>query len=143
MPRHTILVADDEESDVLLIQLALKRAGLPTSVVVARSGREAVGLLAGMPPAGQSNSTTRPELLLLDLKMPYMDGFEVLSWLATREDLKDLPVIVFTSSADDADRQRACRLGAREYLVKPNALDQLVRLLVEVHGRYLDPPPRV
>jgi len=78
-----------------------------------------------------------PALLLLDLKMPRMDGFEVLAWLATRLDFKDLPVVVLSSSSDDSDIQKARQLGAREYFIKPHALSDLVTMLKSLQSRHL------
>ncbi|HWH70972.1 MAG TPA: response regulator [Candidatus Sulfotelmatobacter sp.] len=124
-----ILVAEDEETDVLLLQIALKKAGLATELIVARDGQEAVDYL--------SSAAVPPGLLLLDLKMPRLNGFDVLAWLETRPELKSLPVVVLSSSSLDTDTHKALAMGAREYLVKPHGLQALVQLLQDVHARYL------
>jgi CheY-like chemotaxis protein len=78
---------------------------------------------------------------LLDLKMPRVSGFDVLAWLTTRPDLKDLPVLVLSSSSLDSDMHQARAMGARDYLVKPHSIQELVKMLEDIHARYLARPP--
>ena len=132
-----ILAAEDEETDALLLKIAFKEAGLPNALVLARDGQEAVDYLSGRPPYADRSLHPLPGLLLLDLKMPRMTGFEVLEWLATRPDLKDLPVVVLSSSADQLDIARALRTGARDCREKPHDYRQLTHLLQEVCARWL------
>jgi CheY-like chemotaxis protein len=127
-----VLVAEDDESDVFLLRLAFQRAGLSTQLIIARDGQEVVDYLSPGSP-----DRLLPGLLLLDLKMPRMGGFEVLAWLGAQAALKDLPVLVFSSSSQEADVQKACALGAREYLVKPQEFGDLIRLVQDVHHKYL------
>lgn len=134
---RSILVADDEEGDIMLLQLALRKAGVKSDLLVARDGREAVDYLAGSQLPGRNHVPARPGLFLLDLKMPCMSGFDVLEWLASRPEFKDLPVVVLSSSSNEEDIQKARQMGAREYLVKPSGLQALTRLVQDVHARYL------
>jgi CheY-like chemotaxis protein len=115
-----LLIAEDEASDRMIWELALERAALPNPVVIVRDGQEAVDYLA---------SHAHPCMLLLDLKMPRMDGFDVLAWLAARKDFGKLPVIIFSSSPDNNDIQKARELGAWDYFVKPHQLSELVRIV--------------
>jgi CheY-like chemotaxis protein len=132
-----ILVAEDEETDVALLRLAFEKAGLVADLVVAHDGQEVVDYFSST--AEPDGSPRRlPGLVLLDLKMPRMGGLEVLAWLHSQPRLKDLPVLIFTSSSHELDSQRALDMGAREYLVKPHALHDLVKLLRELHARYFD-----
>ncbi len=140
MPRSpTVLVADDEESAILLLQTALEETGLAMELVIARDGQEAVAYLSALGPKDGAPARPHPSLLLLDLKMPRMDGFAVLTWLRTRPEFKDLPVILFSSSNHDADMEKARQLGAREYRVKPVGFTALIQLLRDIHARYLTP----
>lgn len=131
-----ILVAEDEETDVLLLRLAFKKAGLATELIVAQDGREVVEYLE---PDPQVDGAGRPlpGVLLLDLKMPRMGGFEVLDWLRGQPRLKELPVLIFSSSNHELDVEKALEMGAREYLVKPHSIQDLVTLLRDVHDRYI------
>ena len=128
-----ILVAEDEETDVLLLRIAFKRARLPVDLVVARDGQEAVDYLARPP---DQSAPSFPGLLVLDLKMPRMGGFEVLEWLGSQSSFKDLPVVVLSSSAQESDIRKAHDLGARDYLVKPHDVDDLAGILRDLHAKY-------
>jgi CheY-like chemotaxis protein len=132
-----ILAAEDEETDRFILNLAFERAKLPHPVVTVRSGRECVDYLSGVGSFVDRPLHSLPALLLLDLKMPGMHGFEVLEWLATRPEFKDLPVVVLSSSSDASDIQKALQLGARDYIVKPHSLDELVKVLQQLHERWL------
>jgi CheY-like chemotaxis protein len=131
-----ILAAEDEETDRFILNLAFARAKLPHPVVTVRSGRECVDYLSGVGSLVDRPLHSLPTLLLLDLKMPGMHGFEVLEWLATRPQFKDLPVVVLSSSSDASDIQKALQLGARDYIVKPHSLDELVKVLQRLHERW-------
>ncbi len=133
-----ILLAEDEESDILILQHALKRAECPNELLVARDGQEAVDQLAQM---GSRPGGVLPGLVILDLKMPRMDGFEVLAWITAHGGLGDVPVIVLTSSTDQADMRKALQLGARGFYVKPDSLQGLVELLRRIQARWLGAAP--
>jgi CheY-like chemotaxis protein len=132
-----ILAADDEETDRFILKLAFDNAKLSHSLVTVRDGKEAVDYLSGHAPFTDRAIHPLPALLLLDLKMPRLDGFEVLAWLATRPDFKDLPVVVLSSSSDDSDIKRARQLGARDYFIKPHTLSELVKILHGLQSRWL------
>ena len=136
--RRAILVAEDDENDVFLLRRALDRAGLSLELIVTHDGQEAVEFLS-------SNELSTPALappfelglFLLDVKMPRLNGFDVLGWLSSRPRFKDLPVVVLSSSAHEADIERARKLGARDYRVKPTDFINLVELVRELHTRWL------
>lgn len=136
-----ILLADDEETDVLLLQIALKKAAVPADLIVARDGQEVVEYLEK---DDRPNGATQPfpGLLLLDLKMPRMGGFEVLEWLGSHGCFKDLPVVILSSSTHESDIRRAREMGARDYLVKPHDMQDLVGMLKGLHSKYLSQPPQ-
>ena len=114
-----VLLADDREDDVILVREGFAHAGLTNPIHVVRDGEEAIQYLGGMGKYADRQEFPIPDLLLLDLKMPKIDGFEVLSWLRSQPVIDTLRVIVLTSSADIDDVDRAYRLGANSFLVKP------------------------
>jgi len=115
--RH-ILLADDNNNDVELTLAALRANRLANEVVVARDGAEALDYLMRR---GQfaGRAAGHPALLLLDLKMPKVDGLEVLRHVKSDPDLKTIPVVVLTSSREERDLVRSYNLGVNAYVVKP------------------------
>ena len=124
-----ILLVEDDDNDVVLIQHAFKKAGLKESLKVVRSGEQAIEYLSGEGDYADRDRFPLPFLLLLDLKMPGTNGFEVLQWVRAEPDLKRLLVVVLTSSNLQADVDRAYELGANSYLVKPVELAQMVHMV--------------
>jgi CheY-like chemotaxis protein len=114
-----ILLADDTPNDVLLIKRAFEKAGMLNPVQVVRDGEEVVAYLSGDGQFSNRVEYPLPSLLLLDLKMPRMDGFEVLRWIRHQPSLRALRTVVLTSSEDIYDINRAYELGANSFLVKP------------------------
>src|SRR6266481_1426805 len=112
--RH-VLVADDDENDVLLLRRAFQKAGLSHTIVHVKDGEEVINYLAAV----GANAKPSPNLLLLDLNMPRLDGFDVLEWLRNRPERLPVPVVVLSSSVLPKDKEKAETLGAHEYLVKP------------------------
>jgi CheY-like chemotaxis protein len=124
-----ILLADDDPNDVLLIQRAFQKAGLHNALRTVDDGDAAIKYLSGKGVYADRDKYPLPFLLLLDLKMPGTDGFEVLEWLRNEPQLKRLLVVVLTSSNLQADVDRAYELGANSYLVKPVSFDEMVHLI--------------
>lgn len=132
-----VLAAEDEESDALLLQLAAEKAGLAHPLVIVGDGQEVVEYLAGQPPYDDRSLHPLPALLLLDLKMPRMSGFDVLEWLAARAAFRDLPAVVFSSSSYESDVLKAKQLGALDYFVKPHSRADYVKILQHLNSRWL------
>jgi CheY-like chemotaxis protein len=124
-----ILLVEDDENDVVLIQCAFQKAGLNPTLKTVRNGAEAIEYLSGEGRYADREQFPMPFLLLLDLRMPGTDGFEVLRWVRAAAELKRLLVVVLTSSNLQADVDRAYELGANSYLVKPVEFDQMVNLV--------------
>ena len=118
MREKTILLVEDNPKDEALTLRALKRQTIQNSVVVARDGVEALEYLLG-----GSNETKAmaalPELVLLDLKLPKLDGLEVLRRIRSSERTRLLPVVILTSSAEERDILEGYRLGTNSYVRKP------------------------
>jgi CheY-like chemotaxis protein len=135
-----ILAAEDEESDALILRTAFENAQISNRLVIARDGQEAVDYLAGTGRFADRWSFPLPVLILLDLKMPRMSGFDVLGWLGSRPDLQNIPSVVLSSSSHEADIEKARKLGAVEYFVKPFAFAELVKIVQQMQTRWLSKP---
>jgi two-component system, response regulator len=113
----TILLVEDNPADEALTLRALKKANIANTVVVARDGVEAVEYLI---PSDQDGATRKlPQLVLLDLKLPKLDGHEVLKRIRANARTRLLPVVILTTSVEDQDRLDGYRLGANGYVRKP------------------------
>ena len=132
-----VLYAEDEESDAIILQRTFKKANLANPLVIVKDGQAAVDYLSGCAPYTNRNEHPLPALLLLDLKMPRMTGFDVLAWIGTRPELQGIPAVVLSSSSSDADIRKAQGMGARDYLVKPNDLGQYLKIVQGLHARWL------
>jgi CheY-like chemotaxis protein len=130
----TILLAEDDPDDVLITQITFRKARLANRLEVVRDGEEAIAYLKGAGRYAERNLFPFPMLLLLDLHMPKVDGFEVLEWLRTRPALSRLPVAILTSSDHDPYAGRAFELGADSYLIKPPDAGTLLALVQRLHA---------
>jgi CheY-like chemotaxis protein len=125
----TILHVEDDPNDTLLFQHACRKAGILFDLQAVSDGDQAMAYLRGANDFSDRMKHPMPQLILLDLKMPRVSGFDVLAWLRTDDLFKGLPVVVLTSSNHDADVKRAYDLGAKSYLVKPVGFEALVELV--------------
>jgi CheY-like chemotaxis protein len=124
-----ILLAEDDPNDTLLIKRAFQKAGLGEVLKSVGDGEQAINYLRGVGQYADRARFPLPFLLLLDLKMPGTNGFEVLQWIRSQLDLKRLLVVVLTSSNLQADVDRAYELGANSYLVKPVEFNEMVNMI--------------
>ena len=123
-----ILLAEDREDDILLIRKAFRAGYINNPLFVVRDGEEAIAYLEGVGKFANRAEYPLPDLLLLDLKMPKMDGFEVLKWLRQQPGLVALPVVVLTSSENIRDVKAAYQLGANSFIVKPMEFENVIEL---------------
>ncbi|MES9991005.1 MAG: response regulator [Candidatus Thiodiazotropha sp.] len=114
-----ILLVEDSRMDVELALDAFKEARLSNRVEVAYSGQQALDYLFGNDHYADRNQNPLPDLILLDLKMPGIDGFEVLKRIKGTPSIKRIPVVILTSSKEEGDRALSYDIGANSYLVKP------------------------
>jgi len=128
-----ILLIEDRDDDVLLVRKALEKAELPNPVYVVKDGEEAIAYLSGEPPYSTRSNHPLPDLILLDLKMPKVDGFEVMTWIRNQSGIRAIPLVVLTSSEDLRDVNRAYALGAISFLVKPLDFQNPVELARVLH----------
>ena len=120
-----ILVVDDEPEDTYFLRRALGAAGIPNAVIGCGNGEEAVTFLESAKFGGQ-----RPCVVFLDVKMPLMNGFELLTWIRNQDEFAGLKVVMLSSSELPEDRERSLALGANEYLVKFPPRETPVQLIV-------------
>ena len=135
MSHETILLAEDNSTDALIVHAPVRKSALLNPVQVVDDGDKAVAYLGGQGVYADRELYPPPVLLLLDLKLPRRSGLEILEWLRRQEGLKRLPVVVLTSSKENADVNRAYDLGANSYLVKPVDFDPLLEM-VKALGLY-------
>jgi CheY-like chemotaxis protein len=133
-----ILLAEDNRNDIFLMRQAFEQAAIPNPLIVVTNGRDAVDYLAGNGRYVQREKYPLPGMMLLDLKMPWMDGFDVLNWLRRQPQFRALPVVILTSSRLHSDIERSRVLGVYDYRVKPNEIAELVDLLVDIRKCWLD-----
>jgi CheY-like chemotaxis protein len=125
----SILIADDDAQDTMLVEMAVERSSLGLRLSAVRDGEEAIDYLMGRARFADRQAHPFPKLLLLDLKMPRLSGFDVLDFVRSQPGLKQLPVVIFSSSDDPKDIRRAYDAGANSYLCKPHSNDDLSALL--------------
>src|SRR6266850_4379035 len=113
-----ILLAEDREDDIVLVRRAFAKAYVLNPLQIVRDGEELVAYLKGEGKYANRAEYPLPDLLLLDLKMPRMDGFQVLEWIRQQPGLSNLRVVVLTSSENMRDVNRAYQLGANSFMVK-------------------------
>lgn len=141
-----ILVVEDNDDDVMLIRRAFHKTQLPKRVEFARDGAEAIKYLLGGPPYDDRRRYPLPELIILDLKMPRVDGFEVLRAIKGASQTRRIPVVILTSSSETADIGRSYDLGANSYLIKPVAFEKFSDVVLEIESYWLalnESPPRI
>jgi two-component system response regulator len=121
-----ILLVEDNPDDVKLTLRALKKSNILNEVVIAEDGVEALDYLFGTGKFAGRDTSVKPQLILLDLKMPRLDGLEVLHRIRADERTALLPVVILTTSNEDRDRIESYKLGANSYIRKPVDFNQFV-----------------
>jgi CheY-like chemotaxis protein len=124
-----ILLVEDREDDVMLVRRALERAQITNPLFVVRDGEAAIAYLDGVGKFANRDEYPLPDLMLLDIKMPKVDGYEVLRYIRSHATFKSLRVIVLTSSEDIYDVNKAYDLGANSFLVKPLEFENYAALM--------------
>lgn len=135
---RSILLVEDNPMDVDLTRRAFKKRQVTYPVDVARDGEEALNIFQHWP-----SGKAAPLLILLDLKLPKVDGLEVLQYLKTDSRFRTVPVVVLTTSAEDSDIRTAYQLGANSYIVKPVDFDRFMEVVdhIQTYWCSLNIPP--
>jgi CheY-like chemotaxis protein len=130
----TVLSVDDSEPDFRLIELALKDSGISVSLYRVEDGEQAIAFLGRL---GEFANAPRPDLILLDISMPKRNGFEVLQYVKSKESLRSIPVVIFTSSSNVVERQKAMAMGADQFVSKSLHLDRFIKDVQITCARHL------
>ena len=135
--RAHILLVEDNRMDVELTLDAFRQARLLNTIHVAPSGQDALDYLFGRGRYGDRGRYPLPNLILLDLKLPGIDGFEVLRQIKSTPLLKRLPVIILTSSKEEGDLALTYEIGANSYIVKPVSFDGFLGVIKQIEGYWI------
>jgi CheY-like chemotaxis protein len=139
MDHCALLHIEDEDASACLVRYALEEAQIPVNVYRVFNGEEALSFLHKQ---GQYKIARTPNLVLLDLNMPRVDGWSVLHEMQQAPSLRDIPAVVLTASRSARDKERAEKLGARRFMTKPSSFDNLVEGMKSICGDFLDAPGR-
>ena len=121
--QNSIMIAEDDSDDRLLLETALKETGLEVELVFTQNGVDLLKLLT------EKEESYYPRVILLDLNMPKKDGRESLKELKQHPTLKKIPVIIFTTTKNEAEISRCYELGANTYVVKPDSYSDLLKVV--------------
>jgi len=132
--RCPILLVEDNEDDIMITKRALEKGQIKNNLYVTRDGEEALDFLRRK---GRYREAPRPGFILLDLKMPKLDGFEVLEEIKKDRNLKSIPVVVLTTSGRDEDVEQAYDLGCNNYIVKPVSFEKFIKTVTEIKEYWL------
>lgn len=138
-----ILFVEDTMEDAMLTIRALSKSGLTNKLYHVKDGAEALNFIYCRGTFESRNISQRPKMILLDLKMPKISGMQVLETIKTDHEMKDIPIVVLTSSKEDPDIKKCYELGANSYIVKPVVSDNFFRAVQDL-GLYwmlLNQPP--
>ncbi len=128
-PQHSILLIEDDNVDVMSVRRAFEQNKVTNPLYVVGDGEEGLAFLRHEGKFTKPGSSPRPTLILLDLKMPRMSGLEMLPILKGDPDLRHIPVVVLTTSADEADIQQSFQNGVAGYLRKPVTFENFARAI--------------
>ena len=132
------MIVEDNEDDIFFVERIFKQIGARCELRFARDGIEAIEYLSGQGAFKDRAKYPMPTIILMDLKMPRRNGFEVLEWMHNQPEIKLIPTIVVTSSTLQEDVTRAYRLGANAVMNKPVDKDSLLQMLKSFHIYWTD-----
>jgi len=142
----TILLVEDNPSDIDLTRRAFERNRIGNELIVAQDGQEALDYLFGTGAHEGRDTSEQPQVILLDLKLPIVDGLEVLRRIRADDRTRRLPVVILTSSTEERDRAAGYDLGANSYIRKPVDFEQFTEAVRELGLYWLvlnEPPPKL
>jgi DNA-binding response OmpR family regulator len=136
----TVLYVEDEECDTTFMKMAFARKGMEEALRLVSNGRAAIEYLSGAGKYADRREYPVPSLVLLDLNLPQVTGFDVLRWMRNHPDFAQTPVLMFSSSTREDDRVKALELGA-EFAAKPNSGLKFGEVVERLKERWLAPVP--
>jgi CheY-like chemotaxis protein len=132
-----VLYVEDEECDRMFMEAAFRKAGMGEALRAVVDGREAMEYLGGNGAYADRSRHPMPALVLLDLNLPMVSGFDVLKWMRGRPEIAALPVMIFSSSSKEEDRVKARELGASEFVEKPSSAMRFGDVVEELRRKWL------
>lgn len=138
MSNSLILYVEDEEADIMMLQFAMQSLQITNPFRAVGNGEEALAYLRGTGPYQDRQQHPVPGLVLLDLNIPRISGMKVLEWVRQEPLFAHLPVLIYTSSDDPKDRERARQLGANDYILKPMGIDKTMSAVQQIKERWLE-----
>jgi CheY-like chemotaxis protein len=133
----TILLVEDTPSDATLIRRAFEKTKVLNPIIWTRNGQEALGYLSGLGQYGDRIKYPLPALILLDLDLPEMSGFELLQWKRSQPNIRRIPVVILTIDSATSAVNAAYDLGANSYLVKPGHPEEILRVVKTIQEYWL------
>jgi DNA-binding response OmpR family regulator len=133
-----VLLVEDNPDEAVLAEIAFKRDKVTNKLVLVSDGREALDFLFSQDGYGARDPQDTPALILLDLKLPFVSGLDVLKEIRANQNTASVPVVVLTSSMENADQAESYRLGANDYIRKPTGMSELVEIVKKLKSRWLD-----
>ena len=134
----TLALAEDNPDDVFFMKRALKAAEVLNPLIILPNGRQVLEYLGGKGPYAERSLYPLPKLLFLDLKLPLLNGFEVLEWIRSRPETRSLAVIILTTSGEYKDINKAYQMGANSFLIKPSGAENLANQMRAMKQFWLD-----
>lgn len=138
MNEQLILHAEDDENDVIFLNYVFKNAAITNPLRSVADGQEVVDYLSHRGEFADRAQNPLPGLVLLDLKMPRLNGLETLQWIRSQPEFRMLVVIMFTASANHSDINEAYQRGVNSFIIKPAGTDQLTRLMKALHSYWFE-----
>jgi CheY-like chemotaxis protein len=132
---NTILIADDDPDDQMLNRDAMQEARLPWQPIFLDNGDKLLAYLYEVFHSRSSQNESPPVLILLDLEMPFKNGWEALREISSDPELKQIPIVILTTSSSEEDRDRAYELGAAGFYTKPPSYRGLVAIMEEIYRK--------
>ena len=132
MKEVEILLVEDNPQDLELTMRALRKNNLANAITTVSDGEAALDFLFARGPYAGRDINNHPRVVFLDLKLPKVDGIEVLRQVKMDERTKSIPIVVVTSSAEERDRVESYQLGVNSYVVKPIEFDSFVKIIAEL-----------
>jgi len=127
-----VLLVEDDSNDIFLVERSFRKAGIAARIDSVMDGEIAVDYLTR-----RLETSVLPDLVILDLKLPKLNGLEVLEWIRQQPELAHLPVVMLTSSSERSDIDRATQLGVTAYALKPSRYDDLLKLITQIAETWL------
>lgn len=134
LPEYPILLVENNQDDIVITKRAMAKGRIRNKMYIVHDGEEAIDFFRKR---GKYKNAPTPTLVLLDLKMPRLDGFEVLKEVKSDENLKSIPIIVLTSSERDKDIDLAYKLGCNSYIMKSVNFDNFIKTIISIKHYWL------